>query len=253
MKDKQGKNDDGYTIIFLLITVLVLYASCLVVLSKATEWKDIYAAGCSIVGGIVGGLLTLQGVKQTIYAQRKITLETIEEQRKQDALKLIPQKLVALHNLTTEIESFTSEVTKMTVLSSYSLFLKAIKLSGIEEYRDYMNKKVNKIEEFYKNLNNKEYKLIEVVSQVDVDTYKTVKVVFKRIKQECEWFLASSEIRDYYEKVYYAKATEGEELVKIADRLILKLTEFKVLIENILKELESVIPEKLQEYEKEML
>ncbi|WP_393960308.1 hypothetical protein [Priestia megaterium] len=245
-----------YIIGFIIITAFFGYASAIALLGRSTEVKDVYTAFCAILGGLVAGLITLAGVTRTIEAQRKITLEgvkaTVEAQKQQEALKLIPQKLVALHNLTTEIESFNEEVKKITELHTYGLLLKNGKLPPVSDVLKGMNKKVDKVIVFFDNLNNVESKFIEVASKVDVDTYKTVKIVFDRLKMEYKWLKAREEMRDYMNKVYFALEVDAELFVELADPLIYKLNACRTSLKNNFKELESIIPEKLKQYEKEM-
>jgi len=193
MKDKQKEYNGEYQVVVISIIVgyIFVYFSCLVMFSSKTEWKDIYAAACSIAGGVIGGLITLEGVKRTILAQREITLETFGEQRKQEALKLIPQKLVALHKLTRKkeefIEDFSCEI--LNISSKIERFVEdsiegdssiTIDDNTIKEFfKLYLG--INKVE---LSIREKEYEFIEIVSQIDIEIYKKTKLVFDNLESQ---------------------------------------------------------------------
>ncbi|MED3982210.1 hypothetical protein [Priestia megaterium] len=272
IKYNQLKNNEKDIVIFIIIAFAFGYISYLVLLASTTDLKDIYAGACSVAGGVIGGIITLQGVKRTIVAQREITLEgvertitaqreitlegvkaTIEAQKEQEMLKLIPQRLIALHGLTKEIEQFNEKVTELTWITSHDEGFEEDKIGDLKASIKYMNEKIEKVIDFFEGLNDTEYRFIGIVSKIDIDIYKTVKIAFDRLKQEYVWLLASSELQDYYAIVFFPEKVIEETFIESRNQLIKKLNSLRVWIENNFKELELVIPEKLNQYEKEML
>jgi hypothetical protein len=243
MKDKEKSYRGEYQVVVVSIIIGFgfVYASCLVMFSSETAWKDIYAAACSIVGGVIGGLITLEGVKRTVFAQRDLEAE-----------KLIPHKLVKLHELTNRIDEVADEFNDITSIMPFHLRKRVESFQGVDKSQKYMDEKIDRYIAFYENLKNLEYEFIEIVSQIDINTYKAIKSVFKKFKEEYSP-LANDEFDKYLTEVYFGETVDEETFIEVTDQLVERLNNFRNLMNENFKELESVINSKLEQYEKDIL
>lgn len=152
---------------------MFLVISLDLLLEAKTEWKDVYAAACSIVGGVIGGIITLEGVKRTILAQKD-----------QESLKLIPTKLVALHKLTMQKEEVIGSISEeiWNICREFSNSLKSnYSIKGIKNFVDVFFE-LHKLKNY--TLQEKEYELIEVASQIDIEIYKEIVLLFEELRKE---------------------------------------------------------------------
>ncbi|WP_180228802.1 hypothetical protein, partial [Bacillus cereus] len=120
-------------------------------------------------------LLTLLGVRQTIEAQKE-----------QEALKLIPLKLVNLHKLDIEFkkfhEGFNNEINNIFRDMSKEFDQTEEKNTNTTwkmamKYRD-------RLGGYVKGLEEEEHELVEYASQIDIEVYKKLKEIFKYIDSE---------------------------------------------------------------------
>lgn len=128
----------------------------------------------SVVGGLLGGYITLIGVKQTIWGQRE-----------QESIKLIPQKLVNLHKLSKQIKEFTTlfsegihQIHEMGNEVGEREFLDTSEI--IDEYF----KCTNKIVDIFNGLMDKEYDFIDIGSGIDIEIYKDIKALFETLGEK---------------------------------------------------------------------
>ncbi|MDU9695562.1 hypothetical protein O0Q50_30635 [Priestia aryabhattai] len=249
----QLKDNEKDIIMYISITILFVYVSCLLLIGSA-ELKDVYAAASSIAGGVIGGLITLQGVKRTIYAQREITLEgvkaTISAQKDFESQKLIPQKLVKLHELDKKIVEFRSDFLVLRIMWKMLEQSKQPSQELVEEIKNYRAF----LYELGKKVSIKEYEFVDISSQIDIDTYKKIKWVFDGIEEEIKVIAGNSKFRDLVYKEYKDyKDNEKENLIELVRKLAEQIKELDNQLRKNSDDLESIIPLKLEEYEKEML
>lgn len=184
---KQLKAEQKYTLIFIAIVISFGFFSYLILAYgyHASEqlrntYIAIYAAFFSIIGGLIGGLITLEGVRRTVYAQRDI-----------ESLKLIPNKIVHLNKLRRDIkllkdtqkniEFEKSELNYYTDLKcdldSEEMGLKLVDI--IPSYR-----KVLKLTS--KPWNDIEDDFVKTVAEIDLEMYYKVSQTFKELNTEFE-------------------------------------------------------------------
>lgn len=165
MKEKQN-NFEFIAVIGIIFLMVFLSISVLLVFFTSTEWKDIYTTLFSIVGSVVGGLLggyiTLIGVNQTIRGQRE-----------QESIKLIPQKLIALHLLMKKMDHFRDEFRKHAIRIGF-LNVSRMNIEFPEAYGSLIDFQENQLSDL-------EYEFIEIVSQVDIEMYKEIKSLFAAV------------------------------------------------------------------------
>lgn len=254
MGNKLGKDDDGYTIIFLLITALFLYVSFFLLLATKTEWKDIYAGACSVGGGVIGGLITLEGVKRTVLAQKE-----------QEEWKLIPQKLIYLHKLDIKENQFYDEYRGRFLRFGFQ-FSSAAEKSSLNrgERVSRFCKTYRELKEFMNTLQEKEIEFIEVVSQIDIELYREIRSIFKSLDEKVNQALRDTGLKIIYHSYSYKEIFESEEELEFpvdADYEIF-LKNLKILSERMdqvsehftirFSEFSKLIEEKLKHYGQEM-
>ncbi|QLC85409.1 hypothetical protein [Priestia megaterium] len=270
--EKTVKININYMIILVIIAFVFSYVSCVALLGRSTDLNDVYVSFCAILGGLVGGLITLEGVKRTILAQREITLEgvkaTIEAQREQEALKLIPQKIVALHKLDRKVSDFFVEVS--IKIGGWAIELKVFEkdssLSVSDKVKIFLTSYEEANEFYLYKLKDREYEFIEIVSQIDIDLYKIIKSSFDELEQKLnETLLRKSNLSDvYYDYCLQAVANKGEELDFKEDfhyenfsacviNVSNELEESEQWLSSYSAELKLKIDEKLEQYGKEIL
>lgn len=185
---KQLKEGHKYTIGFITIAFIFGCLSYLVLrYSSGAKFTDFYAAFSGIIGGLVGGLITLEGVRRTVYAQIKV-----------ESLKLIPNKVVHLHKLKREIKSLEaireefeahrSDLNHYTDLdftaSSEDMAWHLIKL--VDPYKEVMTLAS-------KSFEDKEEELIKIVAEIDLKMYYKITQLFKELNTELKVLESSVE------------------------------------------------------------
>lgn len=172
---KQLTSSQKYTFMFISIAIIFIYVSYLVMLDDHTNFKDLYAAFCAILGGLIGGLITLEGVKRTVYAQREI-----------ESQKLVPIKLLNLYKLKKELKFFEDIKVKVDKWErnldyyaphgnddrSIDAFTQLFKI-----IRDY--KKIKKFAE--SSLEDKECLFIKISSEIDIELYYEIVQIFEEL------------------------------------------------------------------------
>lgn len=253
MKHNLRKESGGYTLILLLISIIFLVISFALLLKAKTEWKDVYAAACSIAGGVIGGVITLEGVKRTILAQREITLEgvkeTIEAQRSIESQKLIPHKLVKLHQLEDKIDNFSTSLFKIPIARDN---LQNNKAKPRKELIELIKSEHDRLYKLHDIIIKNEYEFIEVSSQVDIDTYKKLTSYIRELKLRLAKALHNYDSLDFLAEDTY-KNVEDKVIIEYIEWFIEQLSEFGEWAIETLEELLIIIPSKLEQYEKEML
>lgn len=175
-----NKYDYSHIVVRCVIGVIIfIVASLTMSFFTNTSPNDVYTVAFSmagsVIGGVAGGLLTLAGVRQTINAQKE-----------QEALKLIPLKLVNLHKLDIEFkkfhEGFNNEVNSVFRGMSKEFDQTEEKSTSTTwklamKYRD-------RLGGYVKGLEEEEHELIEYASQIDIEVYKKLKEIFKYIDSE---------------------------------------------------------------------
>jgi hypothetical protein len=106
MKNQKFKLD-GYGILLIMLGLTFFWISFISFHMSSLKWEHIFDGACSILGGT----LTLIGVKQTI-----------EWQSRQDQLKLIPTKLIKLHALEDLATKLNGEFEKKVLEIKYDLY-----------------------------------------------------------------------------------------------------------------------------------
>ncbi|QDZ88697.1 hypothetical protein [Priestia megaterium] len=253
MKHNLRKDRGGYSLILLIISIIFLVISFALLLITKTEWKDVYAAACSIAGGVIGGVITLEGVKRTILAQREITLEgvkeTIEAQRNIESQKLIPHKLVKLHQLEDKIDNFSTSLFKIPIARDN---LQNNKAKPRKELIELIKSEHDRLYKLHDIIIKNEYEFIEVTSQVDIDTYKKLTSYIRELKLRLAKALHNYESLDFLAEDTY-KDVEDKVIIEYIEWFIEQLSEFGEWAIETLEELLITIPLKLEQYEKEML
>ncbi|KXY61730.1 hypothetical protein [Bacillus cereus] len=148
----------------------------LILIFKLAEFKDVLAFIASIVGGMVGGLLTLLGVQQTIVGQRE-----------QEALKLVPGKIVSLHKLNRKLETLqdthyalfkekSMNQIEEALLKIFNTDRETISThewySIVEEQAAIINLAREGIWEIEEVVVKEEFKFIEIASTISIESYK---------------------------------------------------------------------------------
>jgi len=172
-KGTQLKDSQKYTFIFIAIGMTFICASALVLFAKGTDMKDLYAAFSGIIGGLIGGLVTLEGVRRTVYAQTDI-----------ESLKLIPQKLIYLHKLKKEMKFLENIKDKVSSWASEMSHFEDLNYDDESEEIGYhlisLLEEFEEIREFSsKSLEDEEYKFIEIVSEIDLNIYHRMRQLFE--------------------------------------------------------------------------
>lgn len=174
----QLKESQKYTFIFIGIGMTFICASALVLLAKGTDMKDLYAAFSGIIGGLIGGLITLEGVRRTVYSQMDI-----------ESLKLMPNKLVHLHKLKKEMKALKDIRDSLSMWKSSignanpltyedkSKEMGHLLLSALESFKE--------IKKFtLQPLDEEEYRFIEIVSEIDLDIYYKMRQLFEELTSD---------------------------------------------------------------------
>ncbi|MEH7169776.1 hypothetical protein V7088_25125 [Priestia megaterium] len=178
---KQLTSSQKYTFMFICIAIIFIYVSYLVLLDDHTDFKDLYAAFCAILGGLIGGLITLEGVKRTVYAQREI-----------ESQKLVPIKLLNLYKLKKELKFFEDIKVKVDEWEwnldyyappsnddrSENAFTQLFKM-----IRDY--KKIKKFAE--SSLEDKECLFIQMSSEIDIELYYEIVQLFEELNTKIKF------------------------------------------------------------------
>lgn len=172
-----NKYDYNHIVVRCVIGVIIfIVISLLMSFFANTSPNDVYTVTFtitgSIIGGIAGGLLTLLGVRQTIEAQKE-----------QEALKLIPLKLVNLHKLDIEFKKFHAEF-KNEINNIFRDMDEGFHQTEEKDTRTTWKmamKYRNRVGDYVKGLEEKEHALVEYASQIDIEVYKKLKEVFKYI------------------------------------------------------------------------
>ncbi|KQU24972.1 hypothetical protein ASG65_16725 [Bacillus sp. Leaf13] len=194
MKEKQN-NFEFIAVIGIIFLMVFLSISVLLVFFTSTEWKDIYTTLFSIVGSVVGGLLggyiTLIGVNQTIRGQRE-----------QESIKLIPQKLIALHLLMKKMDHFRDEFRKHAIRIGF-LNVSRMNIEFPEAYGSLIDFQENQLSDL-------EYEFIEIVSQVDIEMYKEIKSLFAEFQDELSAVLFSKNMAKVVDTCFEMKDKDDE-------------------------------------------
>lgn len=177
---KQLKEGQKYTIVFITIVTAFIFSTYLIlVYGYHTSGKlrnlyiAVYAALFSIVGGLIGGLLTLEGVRRTVYAQKEI-----------EAIKLIPNKLLHLYKLKKK-DGFFKDIREKVENWRWHLSYYPPPRNddrSKETYNQLFELIIDykKLKEFVKRPydSEEEYKIIEISSEIDMDLYYRVVQIF---------------------------------------------------------------------------
>ncbi|CAI8951498.1 hypothetical protein EMIT0210MI2_270006 [Priestia megaterium] len=174
------RESQKYTFIAIGIVMTFLCASALVLFAKSTDMKDLYAAFSGILGGLIGGLITLEGVRRTVYAQNDI-----------ESLKLIPNKVVNLHTLRREIKPLENLKEELEYIRSELNHYTNIDPETADEQ---MSKFLIEIIPSYKELatiasksfENDEEELVKIVAEIDLKMYYQVNQMFRELNAEFE-------------------------------------------------------------------
>lgn len=174
-KGTQLKDGQKYTFIFIGIGMTFVCASALVLFAKETDMKDLYAAFSGIIGGLIGGLVTLEGVRRTVYAQTDI-----------ESLKLVPQKLIHLHKLKKEMKFLENIRDKVSFWESEMKCLENLDYGDESEEIGYqLISLLGEFEEIRrfssKSLEDEEYRFIEIVSEIDLNIYHKTRQLFEEL------------------------------------------------------------------------
>ncbi|PAL12064.1 hypothetical protein [Peribacillus simplex] len=127
------------------------------------------------------------GVKQTIWGQRE-----------QESIKLIPQKLIAIHLLIKKLVQFRDK------FADEAVRIECYKNISIPKMKSDFLQGYHLLSEFHSNLSDLEYEFIGIVSQVDIEMYKEVKSFFDDF-EEYLWSTIDSEYMDYVKETIFWK------------------------------------------------
>jgi hypothetical protein len=234
VKEKQ-KDYDFIVVIAVICVIVFIFLSLLLITFTSTEWKDMYTTFFSIFGSVVGGLLggyiTLLGVQRTVWAQRE-----------QESVKLIPQKLIQIHSLDKKIRIFRLDF-KTSLLRLNSI--EQHKSKSKEELSRYINEGFGDLILFRSELSNIELKFIEIVSYIDIDIYNQIKSIFDDFEVELD------AVNSHYPNTLIFQ--EGEEEDKYIETIIDDIEGLTLWGNNRIDEIQRIIPLKLQQYQKEIL
>ncbi|MGE7686751.1 hypothetical protein [Peribacillus simplex] len=189
----------------------------------------------SVVGGLLGGYITLIGVKQTIWGQRE-----------QESIKLIPQKLIAIHSLIKKLAQFRDK------FSGDALRIEYYKTMSIPKMTSQFHEGFELLINFSFNLSDLEYEFIEIVSQVDIEMYKEIKSFFDEFEVNIWSTLNSNNMVKVMETIFLGEEID-EEFFNSVEKMF---EEFSVLRKwgyERIREMEAQIPLKLEQYQKEIL
>ncbi|MFE9076911.1 hypothetical protein [Bacillus mobilis] len=176
----KNKYDYNYIVVRCVIGIIVfIVISLLMSFFTNTSANDVYTVAFSmtgsVIGGLVGGLLTLAGVRQTINSQKE-----------QEALKLIPLKLVNLHKLDMKFKGFNERFKKeiYNVLRDMSEEFDQTEEKDTSTTWKIAMKYRDRLRGYVKGLEEEEHGLIEYASQIDIEVYKKLKLVFEYIDNQ---------------------------------------------------------------------
>lgn len=244
MKEKQ-KDYDFIVVIAVICVIVFIFLSLLLITFTSTEWKDMYTTFFSIFGSVVGGLLggyiTLLGVQRTI-----------EGQREQESLKLIPQKIIGLHKLIKKIDNLESKF----MSSTFRIRSICNKDYSIEEIKKIIDDGFGSLITFGAEIKNIEYEFIEIVSQIDIETYKDIKQFFDQLEGHFDKVAYSDTIDNLLSYI-----VESEGYIKKIDNdfyllLDILLDDLAGLTKSVFKNFSKIrekVPLKLEQYQKEIL
>ncbi|OPA09926.1 hypothetical protein [Bacillus cereus] len=163
------KRDGSYILLLMVIGIIFFWLAFISFHMSALEWKDIFAGGCSLAGGI----LTVIGVQMTIVAQRK-----------QESLKLVPGKILALHKLRKATKKYRVNF-KNDVIKQTNGYFKDLGVRYLNENNEIYIMNLpsisEKLNDYRMNLYEEEIEFVELASQIDIEVYEQVKVIFEDI------------------------------------------------------------------------
>lgn len=237
---KMNRDLKDFDFIFVLAAIFAIIffsISILLITFTTTEWKDMYTTFFSVFGSIVGGLLggyiTLLGVQRTVWAQRE-----------QESVKLIPQKLIKIHSLDKKIGTFRLNF-EISLLKLNSI--EQHKSKSKEELVSYINEGFGNLFRFRSNLSSTEFEFIEIVSYIDIDIYNQIKSIFDDFEVELAIALEN------YPNISILQSQNEEEKKIYIDSIIDDIKGLTIWGLNRIEEIQSIIPLKLQQYQKEIL
>ncbi|PEL49577.1 hypothetical protein CN605_02265 [Bacillus toyonensis] len=224
---KQGK-DDRYIFLLMVIGILFFWISFISFHMSSLKWNDIFAGACSLAGGI----LTVIGVQMTIVAQRK-----------QESLKLVPSKILALHKLRKVNKeyrkSFENNVIKQLISHFDDLGIPILTehSQGYVKNLPFISSKLN---DYRMSLYEEEIKFVELASKVDIEVYEQVKSIFESIDKK---------MRD----LISFKEWEREDYTEVSEFLQTHLNFLQMHVTTELMEFNKYLDRKLKDYGKETL
>lgn len=180
MKGKRKEPFD-YIVIWSVSGIIVFFGfSALLVISTPLKWEELYTVFFSLVGSLAGGAMTLIGVRQTITAQRK-----------QEEMKLIPEKIVALHQLNELsydlvfyiIEKY-DDFSEKGDADRRNLSSKPITQEEQANVRVILKNYMKDLKVIYEDISNREKDFIEKAAKIDIDVYKAVIQLFRFVKSK---------------------------------------------------------------------
>lgn len=180
--------------------------------------KDIYTVVFSLVGnvigGLVGGFITLKGVQLTIKAQKEEFELNIAVQKEQEAMKLIPNKIVALYELEKLCFDFSLTIsdTQTKLVNIIDRLLEENPHGIFPEHTTLLDRLR---EEFSKlrtaSFERFRYECIASAAKIDIDTYKEIKELFDTFEKETH-ILGRKE--SWHEELTYEKAIAFKHEIK---------------------------------------
>lgn len=221
----QLKGSQKYAFAFIAIGMTFVCASALVLFAKSTDMKDLYAAFSGILGGLIGGLITLEGVRRTVYAQTEI-----------ESLKLVPKKVLHLYKLKRDI------VVLKKIKDNFSKWQRNMG-SGQElnyddeskEGEDLLIKLIpdySMIREFiYKDLDDTEYNFVEISSEIDLTIYHKIRQLFKEFNDEI--ILLRETVQSFDLDLEFDYKSEIHNIIQLYNKcIIIKTVDGKIITEG---------------------
>lgn len=178
---KEEKNT--YTIIWILFAFIIIYLCILLKLFNIVQSKDIFAFWGSIIGGGIGGILTLLGVAQTIKKQEEgeaFRRKNESFRRKKEIADEIPNKLEAISRVIDELDKLDRRFKEETNLFHHK-FIKVLNCSDDDKnLQVYLNEFENYVRDgLYKGINENfketKYKLFSLAAKIHSLTYKEIR------------------------------------------------------------------------------
>ncbi|MFS0621790.1 hypothetical protein, partial [Priestia megaterium] len=202
-----------YTLIFICIFIAFAYISCLVLLFNGKKsGVEIYTAFSGILGGLIGGLITLEGVRRTVYAQMDI-----------ESLKLIPNKVVHLNKLKRNIKLL--ETIKEDIAFDRSELNHYMNLK-CDINSDKMGHHLVDIIPSYKriteltstSIEDIEDTLVKTVAEIDLQMYYKVSQTFKEFNEEFE--ILEEAVASVSSKIYLPNQGIRKNILELYDETI---------------------------------